>query len=69
MATNEKNLLSSFNTQITNVNNPSTEPAVNYNNLVEVSLDSVGFDYTGTTLNKFVGNANYKDTFVVNYIQ
>ena len=68
MATNEKNLVTSFNTQITDIVNTTIEPAVNYTRLVEVSLESVGYDYTGSTINKFNKDDTYKNSFVVNYI-
>lgn len=67
MATNEKQLLLSVNTVIQTINK-ATEPAVNYNQLSKVPIAFLSFDTTGTTVNKFNANTNYKNTFINNYL-
>lgn len=67
MATTEKVIIPSLNTIVTNIINPILEPAVNYTKTVQVNINSVSYDYTGTTVNKFVGTSNYKNSFVTNY--
>jgi len=60
----EKNLLSSYTSLITNINNPTLEPSVNYNTLTNSTLTSVGFDMDCSTLNKFKTNQSYKTDFI-----
>lgn len=67
MATTEKTIITSLNTIVTDIVNPILEPTVNYSNLVEVKLNSVAYDYTGTTINKFIGNNSYKNSYITNY--
>jgi len=66
MATTEKAAIINLSTQITNVINETIEPTINYETLSGVSVNSGAYDYTGSTINKFTGNANYSNTYVQN---
>jgi len=63
-ASTEKNLLKSLTNLITNINNPTLEPPVNYNVLTNSTLTSVGFDMDCSTINKFKTNQSYKTDFI-----
>ena len=67
MSTNQKELLPSFNVQKTKIDNPITTPAIDYSKMVDINFNSMSFDYTGTTVNKFLGDKTYGNTFIVNY--